>query len=92
MPDYTKATVDGYHLYFTSKCIVEAFHAHADKNRSKASAAKFFIRSDGSVVVADRGRLSQQIIRKFSEYIAINYVEMYKLWCAAGGCAGYYRG
>lgn len=90
MPDYTKTTIDGYYLYFTAKCVVEAFHAHADKNRSQKSAAKFFIRSDGSVLVTERGRLSQKTINKISEYIAINHQEMFALWSSMSP-NGYYN-
>ena len=38
MPKYYAYMIAGYYLYFTSKCIVEAFHVHAsDKRLSEES-------------------------------------------------------
>lgn len=81
MPDFCPNIFGGYHLYFTSSCVVEAFHAHASVDRRQGSAAKFFIRSDGSVVVAKRGRLSSKTLRDIMDYIRNNHVQMYALWC-----------
>lgn len=56
MTDDCPHVFDGYHLYFTSSCAAEAFPAYASKNRRRESSAEFFIRNDGSAVVAEQGK------------------------------------
>lgn len=90
MPDYTKNTIDGYVLYFTSKCVVEAFHAHSSKNRRPGGSAKIFIREDGSVKVEKTGDLPDKTLHRIINYIGVNYKQMYRIWVAHGG-SGYYR-
>lgn len=48
MPKYYEFKVCGYYLYFTAKCIVEAFHVHAsDSKLSEEGSAKFFVKENG---------------------------------------------
>lgn len=44
-------------------------HVHADPNKNKSTAAKFFVKSDGTTVVDRKGRLSDIQIRKIRKYI-----------------------
>lgn len=90
MPDYCHHVFHGYHLYFTSSCVVEAFHAHASKDRKRRAAAKFFIRSDGSVVIAKPGRLDSQTLNDIVDYIKNNHVKMYAIWRTMSS-NGYYN-
>ncbi len=67
MPKYFEFKVCGYYLYYTAKCIVEAFHIHAsDSKLTEEGSAKFFVHADGSTVVQKKGSLSQQEIIKFN--------------------------
>lgn len=91
MPDYTKLLIVGCRVYFTSACLVEAFHAHAGKTRSPKTAAKFFIRNDGSVFVQSTGTLDSREIRAIAAYIHTNYRDMYESWVAAGGTPQFYN-
>ena len=48
VPKYHSYKVAGYFLYFTSKCIVEAFHVHASDGRlTEHGSAKFFVGERG---------------------------------------------
>ena len=49
MPKYKNFLVYGYYLYFTSHCILEAFHVHASNKRlSEGGSAKFYVHEDAS--------------------------------------------
>jgi hypothetical protein len=80
MPKYTEDRIDGYYLYFTSKCTVEAMHVHADKDLRHERAAKFWVGAGGKTKVTKRGRLSDKSIRDIQLYIKNNYVDMYARW------------
>lgn len=81
MPDYTKNKVSGCYVYFTSYCILEAFHAHAaEDSYAEASSAKFFIYEDGSSYVQHRGTLSDKQISEITKYISKNHKSMLKQW------------
>lgn len=81
MPKYFQDKVAGYYLYYTSHCLIECIHAHAsDKKLTEQGSAKFFIREDGSTVVAERGILTDVEIRKIQRYIKKHYMEMYAIW------------
>ena len=91
MPKYFEFKVCGYYLYFTAKCIVEAFHVHAsDSKLTEESSAKFFVREDGSSIVQKEGVLNQQEIKKIQLFITDNYKDMYKTWSALSD-EGFYR-
>ena len=52
MPKYFSFKVAGYFLYFTSKCIIEAFHVHAsDSKLTEESSAKFFVKGNGDTII-----------------------------------------
>ncbi|MCR5098114.1 MAG: DUF4160 domain-containing protein [Lachnospiraceae bacterium] len=58
------------YLYFTSACIVEAFHVHAsDKKLSESGSAKFYVRKDGSCEVQKRGRLNDREVSAIEDFI-----------------------
>ncbi len=81
MPKYYAYKVAGYFLYFTSKCIIEAMHAHAsDIKLTERGSAKFFVKEDGGTVVQDQGVLNDREVRKIQEFIKEHYKEMYLLW------------
>ena len=86
MPKYFPFAIYGYYLYFTSHCIVEAFHAHAsNKGLTESGSAKFFIKENGDVVVMSKGRLSQKTINRLCSFIKTNYREMYDVWRKGNG-------
>lgn len=86
MPKYYSYKIAGYFLYFTSKCVIEAFHAHAsDMRLTEEGSAKFFVREDGSSKIVNAGRLSDKELRVIQRFIADNYQEMYRLWSDFGG-------
>ena len=92
VPKYTDFMIDGYYLYFTSKCVVEAMHVHAsDKRLSEKGSAKFWVKADGSSVVQHQGRLSNKTVNKIQKYIALYYQSMYQMWLKHGG-EDFYRG
>ena len=92
VPKYYSYKVAGYFLYFTSKCIVEAFHVHAsDGHLTEHGSAKFFVGERGQSSVMERGRISDRDIRKIQKFIESHYKEMYLLWSEFGG-NGFYRG
>lgn len=81
MPKYYEYKVCGYYLYFTAKCIVEAFHVHASDSRlTEEGSAKFFVREDGSSVIQRRGILSEKELNRIQQFIKENYKDMYRTW------------
>jgi len=81
MPKYYEFKVCGYYLYFTAKCIVEAFHIHAsDSKLTEECSAKFFVYEDGSTLVQKTGVLSKKEISKIQLFIKENYKDMYRTW------------
>ncbi len=81
MPKYYQFQIAGYYLYYTSHCIIECMHVHAsDRKLTEASSAKFFVNSDGSTVLQNRGILNDREIRIIQEFIKINYLEMFEKW------------
>ena len=65
MPKYYEFKVCGYYLYFTAKCIVEAFHVHAsDSKLSEEGSAKFFVKANGDTEIQKVGILSKQELNK----------------------------
>lgn len=81
MPKYFEFKVCGYYLYFTAKCIVEAFHVHASNSKlTEEGAAKFFVKEDGSTLIQKKGTLNDKEIRKIQYFIKDNYKDMYKTW------------
>ena len=74
MPKYYAYMIAGYYLYFTSKCIVEAFHVHArDSELTEKGPAKLSVREDGSTVVQERGTLTDREVRKARGFIKKSY-------------------
>lgn len=83
MPKYYEFKVCGYYLYFTAKCIVEAFHVHAsDSKLTEAGSAKFFVKENGDTEIRDKGMLSRIELGTIQRFIKENYKEMYKKWSA----------
>lgn len=81
MPKYYQFQIAGYYLYYTSHCIIECMHVHAsDRKLTEAGSAKFFVNSDGSTVLQNRGILNDREIRIIQEFIKINYLEMFGKW------------
>lgn len=66
-------------------------HVHAsDKKLTEANSAKFFVKSDGSSVLKNRGDLTDKEILIIQKFIKTNYIEMYKTWKDFGG-GDFYR-
>lgn len=81
MPKYFPFKICGYYLYFTSHCYLECMHVHAsDEGLTEAGSGKFFVGSDGSSVVVNRGRLKDRDIKAIQRFIRINYEAMYATW------------
>lgn len=81
MPKYYQFQIAGYYLYYTSHYIIECMHVHAsDRKLTEAGSAKFFVNSDGSTVLQNRGILNDREIRIIQEFIKINYLEMFEKW------------
>ena len=92
MPKYFQEKVAGYYLYFTKHCIIECMHAHAsDRKLTEAGSAKFFVRSDGSSYVQNKGQLTEREIRIIQRFIRLHYMEMYESWVREGG-TDFYQG
>ena len=90
MPKYYPYKICGYYLYYTSHCTLECMHVHAsDEELSESGAAKFFVRSDGSTKVTERGRLNDREIREIQVFIQNNREEMYATWRVMSA-KGYY--
>lgn len=86
MPKYFQEKVAGYYLYFTKHCIIECMHAHAsDRKLTEAGSAKFFVRSDGSTYVQQKGQLTDREVRIIQRFIKLHYLEMYERWVREGG-------
>ena len=78
MPKYFPFKICGYYLYFTSHCTLECMHAHAsDEELTEKGSAKFFVQSDGSSRVMERGRLKDREISVIQKFIHENYESMY---------------
>ena len=81
MPKYYQYQIAGYYLYYTSHCVIECMHVHAsDRKLTEAGSAKFFVNSDGSTVLQNRGILTEREIAKIQKFIQINYLDMYEKW------------
>lgn len=81
MPKYFLDKIAGYYLYYTSHCVIECMHAHAsDRSLTEAGSAKFWVNSDGSTIVQNRGILKDKDINKIQKYIRKHYLEMYEMW------------
>lgn len=92
MPKYYNFKIAGCFLYFTSFCTVECMHVHAsDRKLTETGSAKFFVRSDGSSVLQNRGTLNDREIRKIQAFIKDNYKEMYLRWSEYSS-EGFYEG
>ena len=92
LPKYYEFKLCGYYLYFTAKCIVEAFHVHAsDSKLSEEGSAKFFVKDTGDTVLQNRGILTDREISKIQGFIKDNYKAMYMKWSEYSR-NGYYDG
>ena len=81
MPKYFQYKVFGYYLYFTSKCILEAAHAHAsDRKLTEKGSAKFFVKSNGDSVITNKGELSERDLLRIQKFIKENYITMFEKW------------
>lgn len=82
MPKYYQFKVANCFLYFTSKCIVEAMHAHASKDGKlqEHGSAKFFVKGNGDSVATNTGDLNEREIRVIKLFIKERYLEMYEKW------------
>ena len=70
MPKYYPYKICGYYLYFTSHCTLECMHVHAsDDKLTEKGAAKFFVRSDGSTEVTEKGVLKEREILSIQKFI-----------------------
>ena len=92
MPKYYRDRIADHYLYFTAECIVEAVHIHAsDKKLTEANSAKFFVKSDGSSVLKQRGDLTDREIAIITKFIKENYLDMSQTWKDFGG-GDFFRG
>ena len=81
MPKYYPYKIAGYYLYYTSHCTLECMHVHAsDDKLTEKGSAKFYVRSDGSSELTERGRLNDREIREIQTFIKNNYEDMYTTW------------
>lgn len=81
MPKYYQFKVAGYYLYFTSHCIIECMHVHAnDRKLTEAGSAKFFVKENGDTLLQNRGILTEKELSKIQNFIKINYKDMYIKW------------
>ena len=86
MPKYYRDRIADHYLYFTAECIVEAMRVHAsDKKLTEANSAKFFVKSDGSSVLKQRGDLTDREIAIITKFIKENYLDMYQTRKDFGG-------
>ena len=91
MPKYFPFKICGYYLYFTSHCTVECMHVHAgNEELTERGSAKFFVRSDGSSRLMERGRLKDREIVAIQHFIQTNYESMYITWRTMSG-NGFYE-
>ncbi|MBR3297237.1 MAG: DUF4160 domain-containing protein [Firmicutes bacterium] len=92
MPKYFPFKVSGYYLYFTSHCILECMHVHASNEElTEGGSGKFFVKSDGSSVVVNKGHLNDREINAIQKFISKNYEMMYATWRTISP-KGYYEG
>jgi len=92
LPKYYEFKVCGYYLYFTAKCIIEAFHVHAsDSKLTEEGAAKFFVKENGDTEIRKEGVLSQKELKIIRKFIKENYKDMYKKWSALSN-SGFFIG
>ena len=63
----------------------------SDEQLTEDCAAKFFVKPDGSTVLAKRGKLTDSEINGISKFIKENYLEMYAVW-AKRSENGFYMG
>lgn len=81
MPKYFDFMVCGYFLYFTSHCVVEAMHVHANKHKLiEDGSAKFFVKSNGDTIIEKKGILNERVIREIQGFIKRNYEVMFEKW------------
>ena len=81
MPKYYQFKVAGYYLYFTSKCVIECMHVHAnDKKLTEEGSAKFFLKANGESVLQKKGILNDREIKQIQMFIKERYQEMYLKW------------
>lgn len=81
MPKYSEFKVAGYYLYFTSDCILEVIHAHAsDRKLTESGSAKFWVKKDGSTVIANKGRLNERELKEIQKYIKKNFPSICEKW------------
>ena len=81
MPKYYQFKVAGYYLYFTSKCVIECMHVHAnDKKLTEEGSAKFFVKANGDSVLQKKGILNDREIKQIQMFIKERYQEMYLKW------------
>jgi len=66
-------------------------HANSDGKLSEGGSAKFFVRSDGSSKLMNRGQLSDKDINSIQKFIQANYEEMYEVWRISSP-NGFYNG
>ena len=67
-------------------------HVHAsDSELTRKGSAKFFVKEDGTSVLQNKGSLTDKDVKKISEYIKDNYMEMYEEWQKYSE-NGFYRG
>ena len=92
MPKYFADKVCGYYLYFTSHCVLECMHVHAsDEELTEGGSAKFFVKSDGTSVLVNRGVLNDREISTIKRFILKNYESMYITWRTMSN-KGFYEG
>ncbi|MCQ2243575.1 MAG: DUF4160 domain-containing protein [Bacteroidaceae bacterium] len=92
MPKYYEFKVAGYYLYFTSFCVVECMHVHAsDRKLTEAGSAKFFVKANGDAILQNRGVLTDREISKITQFIKVNYQDMYLKWSSKSK-EGFYEG
>lgn len=82
MPKYYEFKVANCYLYFTSKCIIEAMHVHAnhDGKLSEHGAAKFFVKGNGDTEKQKQGDLTDTESNTVQKFIKEHYLEMYEKW------------
>ena len=92
MPKYYPFVICGYYLYFTSACVIEAFHVHAsNKQLTESGSAKFWVYENGDIRVDKRGRLKDKDINKMIQFIKDHHHEMYDFWISNGGKPEHYE-
>ena len=87
MGKFIKYKVAGNWLYYTSKCLIEAFHVHASKDKKlrQEGSAKFWVDEYGNTKLVDNGKLKDFEITEIKAFIKIHYLGMYEEWKRKGG-------